>query len=53
MSELFFWSQHHIFLLSPVQPDTPSLGKDDDWMMITLIDHLITKPLMFCLDRDG
>jgi len=29
------------------------LGKDDDWMMITLIDHLITKPLMFCLDRDG
>jgi len=28
------------------------LGKDD-WMMITLIDHLITKPLMFCLDRDG
>jgi len=34
--------------LSPVQPKMPSLVR-----MITLIDHLITKPLMFCLDRDG
>ena len=49
----YFFGRSIFFLLSPVQPETPSLGKDDDWMMITLIDHLITKPLMFCLDRDG